>query len=109
MMPSIYLKRGHSANVKLTWLGDSVGHWKGDTLVVDTTGFNNSTWPNDEGAQHSDALHLVERIRPVLGGQYLEYKMMAEDPKALAKPYSYTRYYSKLETEVTDDPCQEEP
>jgi hypothetical protein len=52
-----------------------VGRWEGDTLVVDTTGFNDKTWLNEEGAQHSDALHLVERIRPVLGGQYLEYKM----------------------------------
>jgi hypothetical protein len=78
------------------------------TLVVDTTGFNDQTWLNEEGAQHSDALHLVERIRPVLGGQYLEYKVVAEDPKTLAKPYSYTRYYKKLETEVTDDPCQDE-
>ena len=49
MMRSIYRKRGHSANVKLTRLGDSVSHWEGGTLVVDTTGFN-STWPNDEGA-----------------------------------------------------------
>ena len=109
MMRSIYLKRGHPASVKPTWLGDSVGHWDGDTLVVDTTGFNDSTWLNDEGAQHSDALHLVERIHPILSGQYLEYRMTAEDPKALAKPYSYTRYYKKLDTEVMDDPCQDEP
>jgi len=108
MMRPIYLKRGHPANVKLTWLGDSVGRWEGDTLVVDTIGFNDSTWLNDEGAQHSDALHVVERIHPVLGGQYLEYRMTAEDPKALAKPSSYTRYYRKLETEVLDDPCQDE-
>jgi len=108
MMRPIYLKRGHPANVKLTWLGDSVGRWEGDTLVVDTIGFNDSTWLNDEGAQHSDALHVVERIHPVLGGQYLEYRMTAEDPKALAKPSSYTRYYRKLATEVMDDPCQDE-
>ncbi len=108
MKRSIYLKRGHPAKLEPTWLGDSVGRWEGDTLVVDTTGFNDSTWLNDEGAQHSHALHLVERIRPVLGGQYLEYRMTAEDPKTLAKPYSYTRYYKKLDTEVMDDPCQDE-
>jgi hypothetical protein len=108
MMRTIYLKRGHPAKLEPTWLGDSVGRWDGDTLVVDTTGFNDQTWLNEEGAQHSDALHLVERIHPVLGGQYLEYKIVAEDPKTLAKPYTYTRYYKKLETEVTDDPCQDE-
>jgi hypothetical protein len=51
---------------------------------------------------------LVERIRPVLGGQYLEYRTTAEDPKTLAKPYGYTRYYKKLDTEIVDDPCQDE-
>jgi len=108
MMRTIYLKRGHPAKLEPDWLGDSVGRWEGDALVVDTTGFNDQTWLNDEGAQHSDALHLVERIRPVLGGQYLELKLTAEDPKALAKPYSYTRYYKKLDTEIMDDVCQDE-
>ena len=108
MMRSIYLKRGHPAKLEPAWLGDSVGRWEGNTLVVDTIGFNDKTWLNEEGAQHSDALHLVERIRPVLGGQYLEYKVTAEDPKTLTKPYNYTRYYKKLDTEVMDDPCQDE-
>jgi hypothetical protein len=105
---NIYLKRGHPAKLEPTWLGDSVGKWEGNTLVVDTTGFNDRTWLNEEGAQHSDALHLVERIRPILSGQYLEHKMTAEDPKALARPYTYTRYFKKLDTEVVDDPCQDQ-
>ena len=85
-----------------------MGHWEADTFVIDTTGFNDQTWLNAEGAQHSDALHLVERIRPVLANQYLEFKMTAEDPKTLAKPYSYTRYFKKLDTEIVDDPCEDE-
>jgi hypothetical protein len=108
MQRTVYLKRGHPAKLEPTWLGDSVGRWEADTLVVDTIGFNDQTWLNEEGAQHSDALHLVEQIRPVLGGQYLEYKMTAEDPKTLAKPYSYTRYYKKVDSEVMDDPCHDE-
>jgi hypothetical protein len=108
MMRNIYLQRGHPAKLEPTWLGDSVGRWEGDTLVVDTTGFNDRTWLNEEGAPHSGSLHLVERIRPMPRGQYLEYKMTAEDPKTLAKPYSYTRYYKKLDTEVMDDVCQDE-
>jgi hypothetical protein len=63
---------------------------------------------NDAGAQHSDALQLVERFRPVLSGKYLEYKMTAEDPKALAKPYTYTWYYEKLKTEIMQDSCVDE-
>ena len=108
MMRTIYLKRGHPAKLDPLWHGDSVGRWEASTLVVDTVGFNDQTWLNDEGAQHSDALHLVERIRPVLNGQYLEYKMTAEDPKTLAKPYTYTRYYRKLDTEIMDDVCRDE-
>jgi hypothetical protein len=109
MSRTIYLQRGHPAKLEPTWLGDSIGKWEGDTLVVDTAGFNDRTWLNEEGAQHSDALHLVERIRPLLGGQYLEHKMTAEDTKTLAKPYTYTRYFKKLDTEIMDDPCQDEP
>lgn len=109
LMRTIFLNRGHAAKAAPTWLGDSVGHWDGATLVADTTGFNDRTWLNDAGAQHSDALHLVERIRPILNGQYLEYKVTAEDPKALVKPYTYTRYYEKVKTEIREDVCEDEP
>jgi hypothetical protein len=57
---NIYLKRGHPAKLEPTWLGDSIGKWEGDTLVVDTTGFNDRTWLNEEGAQHSGALGRVK-------------------------------------------------
>ena len=69
--------------------------------------FHDQTWLNEEGAQHSAALHLIERIRPILRGAYLEHRMTAEDPKVLTKPYSYTRYYKKLDSEIMDDPCQD--
>jgi hypothetical protein len=84
------------------------GPLEGDTLIVDTVGFNDSTWLNDNGAPQSDALHLVERIRPILKGKYLEYVVTADDPKVLAKPYSYTRYYEKLKTEIMEDVCEDE-
>jgi hypothetical protein len=119
LMRTIYLNRGHiegpvaapDPNIeasKGTWFGDQIAKWEGATLVIDSTGFNTRTWLNDHGAQHSDALHLVERIRPILGGRYLEYKMTAEDPMALAKPYTYTRYFEKLNTEIEENICQDE-
>ena len=119
LMRVVYLNREHTKGPvaspdpaieasKGTWFGDSVGHWEGDTLIIDTTGFNTRTWLNDAGAQHSEALHTVERIRPVRGGQFLEYKMTAEDPMALAKPYTYIRYFEKLKTEIGEDVCQDE-
>jgi hypothetical protein len=119
VMRIIYMNRGHVAHVVdgpepgmepgPTWLGDSIGRWEGETLLVDTVGLNTRTWLNDSGAQHSEALHLIERIRPILGGQYLEYKMTAEDPSALAKPYTYTRYFKKLDRDFQDDICVDEP
>jgi hypothetical protein len=105
MMRTIYLTRGHPAKLEPTWLGDSVGRWEGDTLVVDTTGFNDRTWLNENGARPSGALHLSERIQPIAGGRYLKYVVTAEDPKILAKPYTYTRYYQKLYSEIQDDIC----
>ena len=119
VMRIVYMNRGHVEHVVdgpepgmepgPTWLGDSIGRWEGDTLLIDTVGFNTRTWLNDAGAQHSEALHLIERIRPVLGGQYLEYKMTAEDPNTLAKPYTYTRYFKKIDQEIEDDVCTDEP
>ncbi len=104
---TIYMNRGHPAPVEPTWLGDSVGRWEGAALVIDTAGFNDRTWLNERGAPHSEALHLVERIRPILRGAYLEYRVNAEDPQALVTPYAYTRYYERLKTEIVEDVCED--
>jgi len=93
---------------KLIWFGDSIAHWDKDTLVIDAVDFNERTWLNDSGAQHSEALHTVERMRPLRGGQFLEYKMTAEDPQVLAKPYTYVRYFKKIDRELEDNNCIEE-
>jgi len=108
VMRTIYMNRGHRTDLGPLWMGDSVGKWEGDTLVVDTNSFNDQTWLNELGAQHSDAFHLIERIRPIQGGKVLEYKVTAEDPKALVKPYAYTRYYERSKTEVQQDNCVED-
>jgi hypothetical protein len=104
----IYLGRtAHSTKGDATYLGDSIGRFDGDTLVVDTTRFNDATWLNDLGAPHSDALHLVERFRLVGGGKFLEYQVTADDPKSLARPFSYTRYYQRSNTELQEDFCED--
>jgi len=88
--------------------GDSFGHWEGDTLVVDTINFNPFIWLNSKWAPHSEALHLIERYRLLEGGKYLELKMTAEDPNVLSKPYTYTRYFEKVNTEVPQYFCTDE-
>ena len=104
----IYLSRAqHPSTAEPTYLGDSIARFDGDTLVVDTAGFNDMTWLNDAGAPHSDALHLVERIRPLQGGKYLEYRVTADDPNALAKPHTYTRYFQRMNAELEEDFCED--
>jgi hypothetical protein len=101
----VYLNRRHQGNAAATRLGDAVGRWDGATLVVETRGFDERALLNDSGVQHSGALTLTERLRPVLGGRYLEYQVTAADPQTLAQPYSYTRYFEKLQTEIEEDIC----
>ena len=79
--------RQHPKPLELTWLGNSIGHWEGDTLVVDTIGMRDETWLDNDGHVHSDQLHVTERIRR-LDYKTLQTDMILEDPKALEKPLS---------------------
>jgi hypothetical protein len=76
-----------------TWMGWSNGHWDGDTLVVDVTGFNGYTWFDRAGNFHSDALHVVERWTP-LGPYHMRYEATIEDPNVFTRPWnmSFTLY-----------------
>jgi len=107
-MRTIYMDRGPITTGPTLWVGDSTGHWEGDTLVVNTSRFNEHTWLNSAGAPHSEALRLTERYRLVGGGRYLELKMTAEDSRNLTAPYTYTRYYERSNTEIQEDICQDD-
>jgi hypothetical protein len=69
-----------------SWMGHSVGHWEGDTLVVDVTRLNDGTWFDRAGNFHSDALHVVERYTP-LSADALTYDVTIEDPKVFSRPW----------------------
>jgi hypothetical protein len=69
------------------WMGDSVGKWDGDTLVIDVIGFNDKTWLDRAGHPHSDALHVTERLRRV-NHDTLSDEITIEDPKAYTKPWT---------------------
>lgn len=77
--------RGHPKNANPTWMGDSIGRWEGDTLVVDTNGFNDKTWIDSRGHPHSDALRVVERIRRA-NHNTLTIDITIDDPKAYTEP-----------------------
>lgn len=79
-------KLRHSDDETPTWMGDSVGKWDGDTLVVDVTGFNDKTWLAGQGTIHTDKLHVIERFKPINYDTIL-YEATVEDPGALTKPW----------------------
>jgi hypothetical protein len=70
-----------------TWMGDSRGHWEGDTLVVDVANLNDKTWFDMAGDFHSDALHVVERYR-MTGPDTIQYEATIEDSKVFTKPWT---------------------
>jgi hypothetical protein len=87
----IWLDVPHSVDPKPSWYGESVGHYEGDTLVVDTIAFNDKTFVDSYRTPHTDKLHVVERLRLIDGGNTLEVAFTVEDPGAFYQPYSGTR------------------
>ena len=83
---NVYLKRTTHLDGIDFWQGDSLGHWDGDTLVVDVTDFNDQTWLDKAGDYHSDALHVVERYTRT-GPNTLRYEATIEDPKTFSVPW----------------------
>ncbi len=90
-----------------TWLGYSVGYWDGDTLVVDTTGFNGKTWLDQAGHPTTDALHVTERFRRRNFG-HLDIQVTIDDPKAYTKPWTVTEPMQLLaDTDLIEFVCNE--
>jgi len=79
------------------WMGWSNGHWEGDTLVVDVTGFNGLTWLDRAGNFHSEALHVVERFTPI-SPHHMMYEATLEDPNVYTEPWTIRMpLYRRLE------------
>jgi hypothetical protein len=97
--------RAHDPDADPSYYGESIGHWEGDTLVVDTVGFNDDTWLGEPGYFHSTALHVVERISR--DGDTLHFQATVEDPNVLTGPWVMNPFESKFTTEHTleNPPC----
>ena len=82
--------RGHPNDWNPTWLGHSIGHWDGDTLVVDSIGFNDKAWFDGGGIPHTERMHVTQRFhRADLG--HLEIEVTIEDPDTFTKPWVIKR------------------
>ena len=79
--------RHPAGETKEYWLGDSRGHWEGDTLVVDVTDFNDETWLDRSGNYHSEALHVTERWK-FIDANTIDYSATIEDPKVFSRPWT---------------------
>jgi hypothetical protein len=75
----------HAAGAYPTYMGDSVGHWDGDTLVIDVTNYNDKTWLGSGGWFHSNKMHVVERF--TRHGNVIHYEATVEDPEVFTKPW----------------------
>lgn len=96
---------GHDVNP--TWMGYSTGKWEGDTLVVDTRGFNGKAWLDQLGRPSTEALHVIERFRRKDFG-HMELRITVDDPKAYTKPWNVTEEVHLLpNTELLEFICNE--
>ena len=80
-------QKTHPDDLEPSFLGHSIGHWEGDTLVVDITGFNDKGWVLAGGVFHSDALHVTERYTKV-DYDTIRYEATIEDPKVFTRPFT---------------------
>jgi hypothetical protein len=103
----ILLDAPHTANPKPSWYGESIGHYEGDTLVVDTIGFNDKTFLDNYRTPHTDKLHVTERWRMIENGKKLEILITIDDPGTFNQPWQALRQYNRVNRTLSEDICSE--
>ncbi len=103
----VYLDVPHSENPQPSWYGESVGHYEGDTLVIDTIGMNDRTFVDNYRTPHTERLHVAERWRMVEDGKVLEVNFTVEDPDAFYEPWSATQRYRRVQQPLREEICAE--
>jgi hypothetical protein len=102
----VHLTDKHSQNVKPSWYGESIGHYDGDTLVVDTIGIDERTWMDGFGTPHTKQLHVVERFHLNENGAVLEANVHVEDPGAFTMPWNAVQRFRQYEAAVRQVPIE---
>src|SRR6266852_5952073 len=103
----VYLDVPHSENPKPSWYGESVGHYEGDTLVVDTIGQNTKTVVYPYRTPHTEKLHVIERWQMTEEGKGLEVVFKVDDPDASYQPWWGKRRYRRVQEAMLEDVCAE--
>jgi len=98
--------RDHRTDLAPSWMGDSIGHWEGETLVVETVNFNDKTWVDRRGVPHSEQMRLIERIRRI-GENNLEIDITIEDPVAFTEPWTGQRFYEAVDWDLVEFSCMD--
>jgi hypothetical protein len=91
----IYLNVPHSKNPKPSWYGESVGHYEGDELVVDTIGLNDKSFVDNYRTPHTDKIHVVERFKMLDGGKTLQATVKVDDPGAFNMPWTAVQRWKR--------------
>ena len=98
--------REHPDDLVSSYYGHSVGHWEGDTLVIDTVGFNERFWMDRQGMPHTDRLHLIERLTRTNFGT-MQYEMTIDDPGAYTETWKTGFFLEWVDEELYEYICQE--
>jgi len=99
--------RGFPKDMDPTWMGTSIGHWDGDTMVVETTGFNGKTNLDTVGHPHSDQMHVTERYTRS-DATHITYEVIINDPKNYTKPWNNVRIFTlRKDWDIMEYSCME--
>jgi len=88
----VHMNQDHPGEVEPSYMGHAVGHWEGDTLVIDSVGFVENTQIDEGGTQHTAAMHVIERLRKLEDGS-LEVLFTIDDPQAFTEPWTARRVW----------------
>jgi hypothetical protein len=102
----IYMNVPHTKNPGHTWYGESVGHFEGDELVVDTVGLNDKTFVDNYRTPHTDQIHVVERFKVLNGGKTLQSTVNVEDPGAFNTPWSAVQRWKRISRPLEEYLCE---
>jgi hypothetical protein len=114
MVRRVRMNASHPAKLEASYVGDSVGHWDGNTLVVDTLGYNGLAELDARGQPTSPKLHTIERITPSADGSSIDIETTVDDPEYYTRPFPIKRSWKKsparhpFEYDCMENPRQED-